>query len=277
VLADHPHPAEALRELAVSYQIIGDVEEAERCLRSAVGLQPDDWSGWNALGSFLVRVGDYAAARIAYRNAAQLSPPSVTWPQQNEAAVMLYQGEFQEAVNTFERIGGAVADPVLASNLATAYFFLGNLNRAEELYRRAVALDPDNATLHRNLGDLQLRQDRRAEAVASYRRALALVERAARAEHHPAGLPLERAVLEAKVGDCDRALPAAETLWEAMPRSAQVSHDLAQVWALCGERESALEALELAVEAGLAGELIRQEDEFRSLRDLPRFRALTAR
>lgn len=276
VLADHPHPAEALRELAISYQTMGDMDAAERCFRDAVNLEPDDWMGWNALGSFLVHAANYRGAETAYRKAAQLAPPSVTWPQQNETAMLLYRGEYQAAVEAFEQIRGTAADPVLLSNMATAFFFLGRLQRAEELYRRAVALEPDDPELHRNLGDLYQRQGRRSEAVASYRRALSLVETALDAEHHAADLPLDRAVLEAKVGACDRALESGEALWATMPHTAETSHALAQAWALCGDSEAALDALAQAVDAGYPSNVIAQEDEFHSLADLPRFRALTS-
>jgi hypothetical protein len=102
---------------------------------------------------------------------------------------------------------------------------------------------------------------------------LALVERALRSEHHPVRLPLERAVLVAKIGDCERATTGLSELAASLP-GAHSWHDAAQVWALCGDAEAALDALDQAIAAGWSAELVREEDEFRSLAGSPRFREL---
>ncbi len=276
VLADHPHPAEAERELAIGYENVGDPAQAEACLRAAVGMEPDDWSNWNALGGYLVRAGRYPAARTAYEQAARLAAPGNSWPQENLAAVRLLEGDFTAAVAAFEQLGTASADPVLASNMGTAYFFLGRLDRAEELYRRAVQLDPRNPDLHRNLADLYLRRGDDAAARASYRRALALVETSLATHPHQPRLQVDRAVLAAKVGDCAAATRGLSELWQEVSHTAVMAHDFAQAWALCGRRDAALDTLALAVDAGFSPQLIAEEDEFRSLASDARFRELTA-
>ena len=54
-LADHPRADEVQRELGRSYERAGDLEEAERSLRAATSLRPDDWINWNVLGNFLAK------------------------------------------------------------------------------------------------------------------------------------------------------------------------------------------------------------------------------
>jgi hypothetical protein len=49
---------------------------------------------------------------------------------------------------------------------------------------------------------------------------------------------------------------------------------LAYINALCGEEDAAIEALTRAIALGESTQLIRQEDEFRSLHDRPDFQAL---
>ncbi|HEX6201706.1 MAG TPA: hypothetical protein VF100_01810, partial [Thermoanaerobaculia bacterium] len=113
-----------------------------------------------------------------------------------------------------------------------------------------------------------------AEARATYRRALALIEEALARGGGPAHLPVARAVLAAKTGDCALATAAADALWREGPRTAQRCHDLAQAWALCDRPDEALSALAEAVDAGFSPGLLREEDEFASLAGDPRFRAL---
>ncbi|HEX6202910.1 MAG TPA: protein kinase, partial [Thermoanaerobaculia bacterium] len=198
----HPRPADAHRELGASYEHAGDVAQARNSYRTATALAPDEWRNWNALGSFLVRTGRYEDARQAYSRAVRLAPPDLSWPRENLAMVELFEGRFAEAAAAYGRLGTATADPVVASNMGTAYFFLGQLEAAERLYRRAVELDPQDPDVLRNLADLEQRRGRKAEARATYRRALALIEEALARGGGPAHLPVARAVLAAKTGDC---------------------------------------------------------------------------
>jgi Flp pilus assembly protein TadD len=76
-----------------------------------------------------------------------------------------------------------------ANNLAVVYQRLGDDGAAEIRFREAIAASPTDARYHRNLAELLEHRGRRAEARASYRRALELApeDRAARAavEHLP--------------------------------------------------------------------------------------------
>ncbi|MGB3565189.1 MAG: hypothetical protein WBC09_19210, partial [Thermoanaerobaculia bacterium] len=122
----------------------------------------------------------------------------------------------------------------------------------------------------------------REEALEHYREALDLVEQqlsgssgetaTAFAEWRP--LLIQQAIYAAKAEQCGTAVPLAFDLRQKIPESARDLHDLALAFALCGEQERALEALEKAVEAGFAAELIAIEDEFESLRDSSVFKDL---
>ena len=59
VLARHPRPDEAYRELGRSYERVGDLDEAEAAYRAATALNAGDWSTWNSLGTFLMIQGRY--------------------------------------------------------------------------------------------------------------------------------------------------------------------------------------------------------------------------
>jgi len=276
-LARHPRPAEAHRELGVSYESVGDAAEAERQFRAATALDPDDWVNWNALASFLTRNGRTEAARTAYERAARLAPPGVRWPQENLAMLEILDADFEAAIAAFEGLDAATADPEVASNMGTAYFFAGRLDEAEALYRRAVELQPREPALHRNLGDLQLRRGREEAARRSYRRAIGLTEDELARQPGSADLRVQRALLAAKAGECERATDGLPALWQEVRSSALLAHDVAVAWAVCDRRDAALEAVAGAVAAGVSPDLIRAEDEFRSLAGDPRFeRALNA-
>src|SRR5439155_1396618 len=60
------------------------------------------------------------------------------------------------------------------SNYGVLLMNVGRLDEAEALQRRAVALAPLVAGVHKNLGDVLVRRNRIAEAASCYREALAL-------------------------------------------------------------------------------------------------------
>jgi hypothetical protein len=86
----------------------------------------------------------------------------------------------------------------------------------------------------------------------------------------------ELAFTSAKAGSCDRALVLTRQLEELLPDTGPNAHQQAYVYALCGEGDAAVQALARALAHGESVELIRQEDEFRSLRQRPDFQALVA-
>jgi Flp pilus assembly protein TadD len=58
------------------------------------------------------------------------------------------------------------------SNLGNLYFRRGDLERARGEYRAAIRLDPEHADAHNNLGSVYFRLGDRAAAEAEYREAL---------------------------------------------------------------------------------------------------------
>jgi eukaryotic-like serine/threonine-protein kinase len=274
VLERHPHPDAAYKELAYTYSEAGEFDAAEQALDAAIALGGDYWRNWNSLGAFLAEQGRDEEARTAFEKAAEIAPESVTWPWENLVALQMRGGNFESAVAAYERFGGAIHDARLASNIGTAYFFTDRLAEAESFYRQAVRLAPRDYGQHGNLGDVLARLGRDEDARAEYASAHRLVEAALESIPGDNDLRLFGALYGAKAGECAAAGEAAAALESELPRTADNLHYLAYVYGLCGQRDAALRALTAAIELGVAPELVRQEDEFRSLRDDPEFERL---
>ncbi len=277
VLAHHPRPDEAYRELARSYERVGNLDEAEAAYRAATALRANEWSNWTSLGTFLVNRGRYDDARDAFVRAVELAPPDVVRPREQLATYSLAMGRFDDAIDAYEEIPSAIRGPVLASNLGTAYFFSDQPDkweRAEENYVLAVRMSPRDATYQANLGDLYDRLGRREESRDRYLRARALVEERLEQDPKNPALLSELADFAAKGDDCETATSLAHELATILPDTGPNAHRLAYIYGMCDDQNAALTAIRRAIELGESADLIRQEDEFQALRTQPEFIAL---
>jgi TolB-like protein/Flp pilus assembly protein TadD len=277
VLATHPNPDEAERELAFSYEQVGDLQAAEASLRAATTVRPNHWQNWNELGGLLWKKGNYDEATDAFQKAAAVAPQGISKPQENLAAVEVSRGHFDEAIKAYERIKGPIHSANLASNIGTAFYFSNRQDKwtkCEHYYRLAVQLNPRSDQVQRNLADLYAHLGRKDDARAHYLAALDLVEQRLTADPSNLEQRLRRAFYAAHAGRCDQAVGWADGLALDLPEGAENVHRLAYVYALCGEKAKALAQVKRALDMGIAANLLREEDEFASLRDDPTFKAL---
>jgi tetratricopeptide (TPR) repeat protein len=121
---------------------------------------PDSARGYLAYGTFLDDIGDEEAGKVQFQNASQIDPKNpAAW---NNLAN--YYGENGSLTNAFTDYTRAIelapSEPVYYQNLATTVYlyrkdareFYGLnepqvFDKALELYRKAVQLDPDNFPL----------------------------------------------------------------------------------------------------------------------------------
>ena len=273
-LSRHPRPAEASRLLSASYEVAGNLDDAERLLRSATALDPQDWFNWTWLGVFLLRHRDAYQALGALERADALAPPEVWQPHAYLGIAALQQGRYEDAIALLEDLPGPIVDAAAAANLATAYYYSqrpDKWERAEEHYRAALRLSPERAVYHGNLADLHAELGRTGEAIAGYRRAMELSRVETEANPGDRGARLHLALYAAKAEECPLALDQAREAWNQRPESSGELHEIALVFAVCRERGEALEALAVAVERGLPAEILSAEAELEWLREDPLF------
>ena len=272
---NHPNPDQIYREIADSYDRVGELEAAEAHYRRATALDDEDWLNWNRLGALLTKLGRLEEAREAFEVAVRLAPEGIYRPLENLGTIYMYKAEFDRAIEIYERIPGPVAYALHATNIATAYFFKGEMDKAVKNFALAVELDPKDAYSRRNYGDVLLRTGDPEAAEAEYREAVRLMDEELAVSPDDPDLLGRRAMYLAKAGDCETAVSEANELLSGPPTTAYGGHQLAYIYALCGTRDQALAAVRKAIELGISPELMAQEDEFGALRDDPEFQVLT--
>jgi len=124
-----------------------------------------------AYGRTLEKRGAPAQARTAYLEALKLDPDRA------DACARLgvlcdQQCKFDEAAHWHRKAVTAQAkNPDFHCNAGYSLYLQGNLTEAEKSLRKCVALAPDHAHGHNNLGMILARMDRCEEALAEFHRA----------------------------------------------------------------------------------------------------------
>jgi len=152
-----PEDASLVYEYAGLLERAGRVGDAERALRDLLAKDPLDANALNSLGYLLADHGQ----------------------------------RLDEAVDLVQRaLKIEPANPAFLDSLGWAYFQQGKLELADAPLTRAADQMPSSSTINEHLGDLRVRQERFADAVAAFERSLA-----------GDGDSIDRAKVEKKVRD----------------------------------------------------------------------------
>ena len=171
-------PISDLTALALHYANVGaeqirggNLEDAERTLRTSVQLDPGLADGWVNLGVALRRLGHQAEAESSFRRAVEANPQLL--PAQTNLAMLLEgEGRTEEARNFREATNRrSNRDPFSYLVLGDLAMSAGDLSEAARLFQLARKLKPRHAEPLAALGQWALAVGRREEAERWYARA----------------------------------------------------------------------------------------------------------
>ena len=181
-------------------------------------------------------------ARAGFERALELSP-SHAQAMQWYAQYFLYRGEFEQAIDCYER--ARALDPlsnVILNESGWPFMYLGRIDDAVERSRMVVHRDPENGMAYFNLGNYAERSDRPEEAVTYYR---AAAELSARIPFITAFLGMALATM----GDRDEAEGIATDMERKAERGTSVATCLGALLIRLGRVDDGLGWLERAIEA----------------------------
>lgn len=262
-----PGDAQILALRALVDERRGDVEKALASMRTAVKRWPSRNALFN-LAHMEYRQGQIDATRATLE---RLLRP---FPEHFQARSFLAQLELMEGsparaeelyLELVERSPG-IAE---LSNLSLARLLQGDYNKAVGSALRAYELAPENPGIALNLADARLLNGEDTRARELYERIVELVGEAAATDWQQATV---KAQALAHLGRSREAVAAIQRALELTPGNPQVAYEAALVYAVVGERASALVHAEKAREAFGARWLTLPW--FESLGDDRQFRAL---
>jgi len=266
--------------LAREYNITGSERHLPliiRLCRRVTELEPGNARAWALLGETLNRlrrsVGGAETGELEIDRALELDP-GLASAHAAKALLYLYRGQFAEAERQCA-IALQLEPDDYATNLAAGRTFIMQRRYDDAIrhFERAAALAPaDYNAAAMAIQCYQGKGDAQA-ALEACRRALARIERIVAAEPDHSGAIGHGAGILALLGDRERANEWASRASLLEPDNIQLQANLVCAWAISGDAEAALDALE-RITPKMSPELLvwmENDNDLDSLRSLPRF------
>jgi len=168
-----PQDKEAHLYLGVAYMDTHSLELAETELRKAVSLFPLNSNARNALGKLYLTEGRSAEAEEQFRQSVEIEPNIMGYGRLGlihwqRGDVKLAEQEWREALRL------APNDSTILNNLGLVCTNQGRYTEAVSYFRQAIGLKPDDPAPHLNLGIAYGEMGQNAPAETEFRTALSL-------------------------------------------------------------------------------------------------------
>lgn len=227
LLAREPRHPVAAHLMGLALKDTGDWDQGEQWLRFSIQLEPNQGEFHANLGNLLRKKGNYTGAEQAYLEALKRLPHHR--PARRALALTLHDLQRPaEAERQCEILLQSSADDAEAWEIrAMALTALGSAAAAEAAHRRAIALDPDNAVAHHNLGALLVELERPEAATALE------TARALGADGYEAAYNQGRAAINA--GDLENAEREFEKAVQLQPLDTEAQQTLARLRFMRGD------------------------------------------
>ncbi|HEY0198560.1 MAG TPA: putative 2OG-Fe(II) oxygenase [Rhodanobacter sp.] len=248
LVAEHPDYVEALRLLAGTKQIFGDVDAAETLLWKAFAIDPNWTPTLATLGELLLDRGRGDEAEPLLRRAAQRLP---------RAALVLAR-HYNDTQRPADALALATplcaagqADAELVAQHVAALAALGRPQEAVDVYRRIADASPDNPAAMHALAMALGAANQHAEAEQT---AGSVLTRG----HRTAAVHFTHARSLIALGDFDRAERALRDCLQLELRLADAQSHLARlVWMRTGDTAQTTEVLDQALQAFAGDDALR--------------------
>jgi len=251
--------------------------EEEKLYREIIADRPNYWPAYNLLGQNLYMQGRYSEASEAFAEGSAIAP-RIALLFTNRGAAELALNHTAEAEQAFRNSLERAPTETAYGNLGTIAFGNKDYRKALDYYQKARDLNPRNDGIWRNLGDTYAMLGDEANVKESYGRAASLLSAAMRTNPSRGAAWMTLAFYEAKVG---RRVEAEKALASAEQRGATDLSSLlkkAQVYALLGEKEKAIELVLHCLMRGLSRADVELSVDLKDVRRDPRYlRAIETR
>ena len=264
---------EGYRRLGSVYLEEGRTEEARRAYEKAIRLSPFYPADYQTLGDAYLSLGENDKALAAFQELADLAPRDAV-AYEDIGLVYFRQGQWSQSIPSFQKALAISPYYQTYSNLGTAYFYLKQYDDAVKMFEKAVELDPNEELCVGNLADAYHWSGNQDKALTIYDQAIKLTVQELQANPRDASAIGNLALYHAKEGDVGLALEFIRRGRSIDPIDAGLLYTEAVVQNLAGHQQKALEALSEALQKGYSPQEARDDPELATLQRLPAFAQL---
>ncbi len=268
-----PNSDENYRWLGHAYVSADRTEEGLQAYQRAVALNPYYWLNYNVLGAAYFQTGDYERALNAFRRVTELEPGNVDG-YENLGTVNLRLAKWTESISSYEEALKIRPNFAIYSNLGTAYFYLQSYGDAAKMFQKAAEMNPNEETVAGNLADAYRWSGQADKALAAYRKAIALAYRELQVNPDDATTTGHLALYYARKGDVKEGLVLIHRARALDHANVRLIYNEAAIEALAGNSDQTLGCLREAFEKGYPPSEAGIDPEFKGIRKRPEFQRL---
>ena len=268
-----PNSDEAYRRLGRSYAATGQKDEAIKALQKAVEINPYYWTNQSALGAVYIDFGNYEGALRQFQIVTQLEPQNAAG-YDNLGSVYSRMGRYEESVTAYQKALQIQPYAATYSNLGTSFFYLKRYQESVQMFQKAAEMSPGEETIVGNLADAYRWAGDKNKANATYDQAIGLAYKQLQVNPRDASALGHMALYHSKKGDSTQAQDFIRRARSIDPSGVYLIYTVAIVAANANDPAGAIEALRSALQKGFATADIDSDPEFASLHDRADYKAL---
>ncbi len=270
-----PNSDEGYRGLGKAYLALGQKDLALQAYQKAIELNPYYWVNYNYAGQAYSRLGEYDKALASFQRIIELEPDN-SFGYLNTGMAYFQQGKYEQCIRFFQKALQIQPHYMTYSNLGTAFFFLKRYAESVPMFEKAVEMNQNDSMLMGNLADAYRWSGQPDRANATYERAIALGFKQLQVNPRDANVLEQLGLYYAKKGDAIQALDFMRRARALSPADVNMIYNQAVVFAIGGRTAEALKALREALQKGYSLEEIKSDPELGTLQALPEFKKLVA-
>ncbi len=263
----------ASRGLATTYEKLGDYAKAESAFRQAIAARPDYWGGYHDLGLFFFRRGQLDAAANEFQREISLAPDNIR-AYTDLGGIYYLQNRLGEARDLYLKSNKIQPNYRAYSNLGTIEFFQQNYRESAQMFEKARDLNDRDYRVWHHLAAAYDWAGQKDQAKQAFQQAAKLMEEQVKIDPADVSVKLELADCYSKLG---RAKEAQELLGTALGKGtndAQNAVLAAQVYEQLGLRDKSMEWLTKALKMGYPLTEVERDPTLAALRSDQKFKAL---
>jgi serine/threonine-protein kinase len=240
-------------------------------------MKPDYWGGYNELGLFYYKQGNYEGAVPQFQEVIELTPDNA-FGYLNLGAACWALEQMGEARKMFERSIEVEPNYRAYNNLSTLLYMEQHYAEAAEMCEEALKLNATSYTTWATLANASFwAPGRREKAYEGYRRAAELAEKQRSLTPRDPRVLTSLAGYYAVLGENDRASSLVADALEIAPENPRIAYFAGHAYEQMGKRDKAIELIRKALEGGYPKSDVEKDPFLKELRQDRRFQQVLAR